>query len=263
MWSSIPDYGIPGKTMSRISTMIFVGLTRYCRVTAIWFSLEMFTCNCSMKSVHHADSSYWENVCRWFNLMTEFNWTASSSIVMCFEEFWKREGGKAGFPSRSNHFPFLRGRKESLRIQQNECRLPITSFYNVWQGKHVKSVKSVYLALPGIPCRWGLGWRGQWNIFQLRCLPGEKLVFFISRASNTWLWLVYWGPKGFLEHSADDTEQSISMEKLCLGSLGLSSCSATCQQWDFGQVMNSVHSENSLLQRPLQEPHETADAKVL
>ncbi|KAM7159221.1 uncharacterized protein WM277_008955 isoform 1-T1 [Molossus nigricans] len=33
------------------------------------------------------------------------------------------------------------GRKESLRLQQNECRLPMTSFYNVWQGKQCSSAR--------------------------------------------------------------------------------------------------------------------------
>lgn len=93
-WSSTLGHRIPGKMMSRTTAMLFVGLTRYWCVTHIWFSLEMFTCNCSVKSVRHVNSSYWENVCRWFNLMTWLNWTASSSIVMCFEKFWKREGRK-------------------------------------------------------------------------------------------------------------------------------------------------------------------------
>lgn len=67
----------------------------------------------------------------------------------------KKERGKAGFPSPSNNFPFLRGRKESLRIQQNECRLPMTSFYNVWQGTQVSpfSLLTWLFQAPRVDCR--------------------------------------------------------------------------------------------------------------
>lgn len=53
------------------------------------------------------------------------------------------------------------------------------SFYDAWQGKHVKSVKSVYLTLPGMLCKWGLSW----EMMGMKYICAE-LVCFISRTSK-------------------------------------------------------------------------------
>lgn len=72
---------------------------------------------------------------------------------------FEKERGKAGFSSRSNNFPFLRGQKGK---SENPAELmQVTHYFILYclARETGKSVKSVYVALPGIPCGRDLGCR--------------------------------------------------------------------------------------------------------